>query len=287
VRVEVFPNSLLYGEKDELEALQLGAVQMLVAPLVNFSALGVRDFDIFELPYLFDGYGAVRRVTDGPVGEALLAQLDAKGMHGLGYWDVGFKELSANRELRLPGDASGLRLRVKYSRVSDAQMRALHAWPQPTSIADMASGIRAGTLDGSENPASILYAERLHELQRYLTLSDHAYIGGAMVANRDFWRRLPPDVRATLEAVARDTTRHANQLAKADNDAALEAMRRSGRIIVVELTRDERSQWKRALMPVHREAAQRMDPALLQAAYAEAGFKPESEVVAEERRKLD
>jgi C4-dicarboxylate-binding protein DctP len=196
-------------------------------------------------------------------------------MHGLGYWDVGFKELTANRPLRVPGDVSGLRLRVKYSRVSDAQMRALGALPQPTSIAEMAAGLRGGSLDGSENPASILYAERIHEIQAYVTLSDHAYVGGALVANRDFWRRLPNDVRQVLETVARDATRYANELARADNEAALGAMRRSGRTTVIDLTREERAQWKHALMPVHREAELRMDPAMLQGAYSEAGFKPE------------
>ena len=275
VRVEIFPGYLLYGERDELEAVQLGAVQMLAAPLANFSAVGVRDFEVFELPYLFDGLAAVHRVTEGPAGAALLAQLDAKGMHGLGYWDFGFKEFSANRALRAPADAKGLRLRVKYSRVSDAQMRALGATPQATSVVDMYPGLRNGTLDGTESPAPLIRGERLDEVQRFLTVSDHAYVGSALVVNTKFWRRLPRDIRDALEGAAREATRYANELARKDNEDAIEAMRRGDRITVVTLSPAEKAQWKHALIGVHRDSERRIAPEVLSLVYDGAGFTPE------------
>lgn len=272
VRVEVFPNGLLYGEKDELEALQLGAVQMLVVPLVNFSALGLGDFDAFELPYLFADLDAVHKVTQGSVGEALLGKLDAKGMRGLAYWDVGFKQFSANRALRSPADAKGLRLRTKYSRVSDAEMRALGAVAQPTSLAAMFHALQAGHLDGTENPASMMYAEHLQDVQSYLTVSDHGYVGNALVVNLKFWNRLPAGVRRELASAAHDATHFANELARKDAEDSLEAMRRSGRTSVIALTSAEKALWRRALMPVHREAGERIEPEVLHAMYRETGF---------------
>ncbi len=232
VRVEVFHNSTLYGERDELEALQLGAIQMLVAPLVDFSALGARDFDVFELPYVFSDLDAVHRVTEGPVG----AQ----------------------------------RFRVKYSRVSDAALRAIGASPQPAPISAMYPALQAGHMDGTENPVATVQAEHLDQVQKFLTLSDHGYVGSVLVVNLRFWNRLPGDIRAHLAAAAQEATRMANELARKDADEALAAMRRDGHVTVVALDPAEKARWRAALMPVRREAAQRVTPEVLQSVYRDA-----------------
>src|SRR5207237_6939598 len=120
VKVEVYANSALYKDKEEMEALQLGAVQMLAPSLAKFGPLGVKEFEVFDLPYLFDNYAELHKVTEGPVGQALLKKLEPKGIIGLAYWDNGFKDMSANKPLRKPEDLRGLKMRIQSSKVLDS-----------------------------------------------------------------------------------------------------------------------------------------------------------------------
>src|SRR2546426_2365835 len=110
VKVEVYPNSSLFKDGEEMEALQLGSVQMLAPSLAKFGPLGVREFEVFDLPYIFDDYGELHKVTEGPVGAALFKKLESKGIVGIAYWDNGFKVMSANKPLRMPEDMKGLKM---------------------------------------------------------------------------------------------------------------------------------------------------------------------------------
>lgn len=275
VHVELFPNGTLYGARDELEALQLGAVQMACAGFNSFSALGLSDFDAFELPYLFDSYDTLRRVTDGPVGASMLAKLREKGIEGLGFWDLGFKQMTANRPLRLPEDVRGLSIRTRYSRVSEMELRALEAIPKPMGFVETREALGAGALDGTEFTAHLIDLYRLDEVQSYLTISNHAYIGSALVVNRRFWERLPRDIRAALAGAAREATIFANEAAEKEENEALSALRARGHIQIIVLTASERRRWKQALMPVHRESEDRISAETLAAIYSAAGFSPE------------
>src|SRR6478609_1531873 len=154
VRVEVYPNSQLYKDKEELEALQLGAVQMLAPSLAKFGPLGVKEFEAFDLPYIFPTKAALYAVTEGPIGRGLLKKLEAKGITGLAYWDNGFKDMSANRPLRVPADFKGLRMRIQGSKVLDAQMRALGAIPEVLAFSEVYPALQARVVDGTENPPS-------------------------------------------------------------------------------------------------------------------------------------
>src|SRR5438046_4378539 len=130
VKVEVYPNSQLYKDKEELEALQLGAVQMLAPSNSKFGPIGVREFEVFDLPYILPDLKTLRKVTDGPLGAKLLKLLEPKGMTGLAYWDNGFKQMSANRKLVSPADYKGLKIRIQSSKVLEAQLRSHGAIPQ-------------------------------------------------------------------------------------------------------------------------------------------------------------
>ena len=149
VRVEVYPNSRLYKDKEELEALQLGAVQMLAPSLAKFAPLGLKEFEVFDLPFVFPSRAALRKVTEGRIGKALLKSLEPKGIVGLAYWDNGFKLMSANRPLRRPEDFRGLRMRIQSSKVLDAQMRALGAEPEPMAFSDVQQALATGLVDGT------------------------------------------------------------------------------------------------------------------------------------------
>ena len=274
VKVEVYPNSQLYKDREEIEALQIGAVQMLAPSLSKFGPLGVKEFEAFDLPYIFDGYAELHKVTDGPVGERLLKKLEAKGIRGLAYWDNGFKVMSANKPLRVPADFKGQKLRIQSSKTLDAQMRALGSIPQVMAFSEVYQALQTGVVDGTENPPSNLFTQKMHEVQKHVTVSNHGYIGYAVIVNKKFWDGLPAQLRGQLEAAMKEATQFADEVAKKDNDDALEAVRKSGKSQIQTLSADERKAWKKALMPVHQEMAARIGAETIQEIYKATGFDP-------------
>jgi C4-dicarboxylate-binding protein DctP len=274
VKVEVYANSTLYKDKEEVEALQLGAVQMLAPSLAKFGPLGVREFEVFDLPYLFDNYDELHKVTRGPVGASLLKKLEPKGIIGLAYWDNGFKDMSANKPLRKPEDFRGLKMRIQSSKVLDSQMRALGASPQVMAFSEVYQALQTGVVDGTENPPSNLYTQKMHEVQKYLTISDHGYLGYAVIVNKKFWDGLPADIRKTLEGAMADATQYADDIAKKENDEALEGVKKSGKTQFITLSPEEKKAWKKALIKVHQENESRVGKELIQSIYKETGFDP-------------
>jgi len=258
VRVEVYPNSQLYKDKEEVEALQLGAVQMLAPSLAKFGPLGVKEFEVFDLPYILPDKAALRRVTEGPLGKSLFQKLETKGITGLAYWDNGFKIMSANKPLRMPADFQGLKMRIQSSKVLEAQFKALGAQPQVMAFSDVYQAMQTGVVDGSENTPSNMWSQKHYEVQKYATLSDHGYIGYAVIVNKKFWDGLPADVRAGLDKAMTEATAYANDLSQKENDDALAAMKTSGKISFIELTADEKAAWRKALDPVAAEMTARI-----------------------------
>jgi C4-dicarboxylate-binding protein DctP len=274
VKVEVYPNSQLYKDGEEMEALQLGSVQMLAPSVAKFGPLGAREFEVFDLPYIFDSFADLHKVTDGPVGKKLFKKLETKSITGLAFWDNGFKDFSANRALRLPGDVKGLKMRIQSSNVLDAEIRALGGLPQKMAFSEVYQGLQTGVVDGTENPPSNFYTQKMHEVQKFLTLTDHGVIEYAVIANKPFWDGLPADIRTTLEGAMKDATKFANDIAKKENDDALEGVRKSGKTEVITLTAAQKAEWKKALVPVHREMESRIGKEIIQEVYKETGFKP-------------
>ena len=274
VKVEVYPNSQLYKDKEELEALQLGAVQMLAPSLAKFGPLGAREFEVFDLPYIFDDYAELHKVTQGPIGQMLLKKLDSKGILGLAYWDNGFKVMSANKALRMPEDFKGQKMRIQSSKTLDAQMRALGANPQVMAFSEVYQALQTGVVDGTENPPSNLYTQKMHEVQKFATLSNHGYLGYAVIVNKKFWDGLPADIRATLEGAMKDATKFANDVAKKDNEDALAAVRKSGKTEIIALTPQQKTAWKKALVKVHAERESAIGKELIQSIYKETDFDP-------------
>jgi C4-dicarboxylate-binding protein DctP len=272
VKVEVYPNSSLYKDKEELEALQLGSVQMLAPSLAKFGPLGVKEFEVFDLPYIFPDKQSLHKVTEGPVGAKLMAKLEPKGFKGLAFWDNGFKIFSANKPLIQPDDFKGLKFRIQSSKVIDAQMRALGAIPQVMAFSEVYQALQTGVVDGQENTPSNMYTQKMHEVQKFGTLSDHGVISYAVIVNKKFWDGLPADVRSALESSIKDATTYANAIADTENKVALEKMRASGKTTIYTLTPEETNEWKKALMPVHKEMEARVGKPTIDAVYKAAGF---------------
>ncbi|MBC7513079.1 MAG: TRAP transporter substrate-binding protein [Herminiimonas sp.] len=276
VKIELYPNSTLYKDKEEMEALQLGAVQMLAPSLAKFGPLGVKEFEVFDLPYIFPGKDALYRITDGPIGRDLFKKLESKGITGLAYWDNGFKVMSANKPLLVPADFKGLKMRVQSSKVLDAQMRALGANPQVMAFSEVYQALQTGVVDGTENPPSNVYTQKMHEVQKNLTVSNHGYLGYAVIVNKKFWDGLPADVRGQLEGAMKDASKYANAIAQQENDNALELIRKSGKTNIHVITDKERAEWRRALLPVQKEMEGRIGKELISAVNKESatlGYK--------------
>jgi C4-dicarboxylate-binding protein DctP len=267
VKVEVYPNSQLYKDKEEMEALQLGAVQMLAPSLAKFGPLGVKEFEVFDLPYIFPTKSALYAVTEGPVGKGLMQKLEPKGITGLAYWDNGFKIMSANKPLHVPADFRGLKMRIQSSKVLDAQMRALGANPQVLAFSEVYQALQTGVVDGTENPPSNMYTQKMHEVQKHLTVSNHGYLGYAVIVNKKFWDGLPADIRTQLEQAMRDATTYEKAIAQRDNDLAMEAIRKSGKTTIYELTPKEQAEWRATLLPVHKQMESRIGKDLIQSIY--------------------
>ncbi|MCE1186778.1 MAG: TRAP transporter substrate-binding protein [Rhodocyclales bacterium] len=274
VKVEVYANSALYKDKEELEALQLGAVQMLAPSLAKFGPLGVKEFEVFDLPYIFDDYTELHRITQGPVGASILKKLEPKGIVGLAYWDNGFKSFSANTPIHTPADLKGKKLRIQSSKVLEEEIRSVGGLPQVMAFSEVYQALQTGVVDGTENPHSNMYTQKMHEVQKHLSVTDHGYLGYAVIANKKFWDGLPADVRASLEQAMKESTAYANKIAQEENDKSLEAIRKSGKTQVYMPTKDEKLAFKKAMVPVHQKMESRIGKDLIQSIYKETGFDP-------------
>ena len=274
VKVEVYPNSTLYKDKEEMEALQLGAVQMLAPSLAKFGPLGVKQFEVFDLPYIFDDYADLHKVTQGPIGRQMLDSLESRGVKGLSYWDNGFKVFSSNKPIATVDDFKGQKMRIQSSKVLDAQMRAVGVLPQVMAFSEVYQALQTGVVDGTENPPSNLYTQKMHEVQKYVRVSNHGYLGYALITNKKFWDGLPADVRSQLDKAVKESTDYANKIAKQKNDEDLEAVRKSGKSQVFVPSDQERAALKKALVKVHEKMDDRVGLDLVQAIYKQTGFDP-------------
>ncbi len=273
VKVNVYPNSQLYKDGEEMDALQVGSVQMLAPSVAKFGPLGAREFEVFDLPYLFDDFTELHRVTEGEAGQKLFANLDSKGVTGLAFWDNGFKQFSANRPLHLPGDCKGLKMRIQSSKVLDAQIRALNAIPQVMAFSEVYQALQTGVVDGTENPPSNMWTQKMHEVQKHMSMTNHGVIEYAVITNKKFWAGLPAEIRTQLEAAMKEATRYANGIARAENDQALEKIKASGKTEIYTLTPQDKAAWRKQLLKVHKEMEGRIGRDTIQLVYKEIGFK--------------
>jgi C4-dicarboxylate-binding protein DctP len=270
VKIEVYPNSTLYKDKEEMEALQLGAVQMLAPSLAKFGPLGVKEFEVFDLPYIFPTKDVLYRVTEGQVGKDLFKKLEPKGITGLAYWDNGFKVMSSNKPMHMPADFKGMKMRIQSSKVLDAQMRALGANPQVMAFSEVYQALQTGVVDGTENPPSNLYTQKMHEVQKHVTMSNHGYLGYAVIVNKKFWDGLPADIRTQLDGAMKEATKYANAIAQQENDKAIAAVKATGKTEIYALNDKEKAEWRKALAPVQKDMESRIGKATIDAVNKEA-----------------
>ncbi|KAF1041477.1 MAG: C4-dicarboxylate-binding periplasmic protein DctP [Herbaspirillum frisingense] len=271
VKVEVYANSQLYKDKEELEALQLGSVQMLAPTFGKFGPIGVREFEVFDLPYLFDNMEQAQKVTQGPIGRRMLKMLDSKGIAGLAMLDSGFLDWTSNRPIVKPADIKGLKIRIQSSKVIDARTRAVGALPQVMAFAELYQGLQTGVVDGQENPPSIVSSAKFYEVQKYLTLSEHGYV---LVANKRFWDALPADIRPLMDQAVKDTTTYFNSNSKKENDDALEEIRQTGKTRILTMTAQDKDEWRKVQAPVYHDMEKHVGKELMTEIFSTIGRNP-------------
>jgi C4-dicarboxylate-binding protein DctP len=271
VVVEVFPNSQLYGDDKEMEALLLGDVQIIAPSLAKFGKY-TKKLQVFDLPFLFDDLSAVDRFQLGPMGKQLLSSMEDAGFLGLGYWHNGMKQLSANKPLRLPADAKGLKFRIQQSDVLQAQFEALGANPQKLAFAEVYNALQTGVVEGAENPWSNIYSKKFHEVQKYFSDTNHGVLDYLIVTQAKFWKGLPEDIRTELEKILAEVTADVNKqafdLEVQDRQKVIDFGKQTGKTEVLTLTPEELNQWRDVMKPVWQKFEGEISKEVIEAAMA-------------------
>jgi C4-dicarboxylate-binding protein DctP len=267
VAIEVYSNSQLYGDAKEMEALALGDVQIIAPSLSKFDRF-TKKIQVFDLPFLFDDLEAVDRFQASPTGRELLKAIEDMGFLGLAYWHNGMKHLSANRPLRMPEDAKGLKFRVQNSDVLVEQFRQIGANPQKMAFSEVYQALQTGAIDGQENAWTNIYSQKFYEVQKYIMESDHGVLDYMVVVNTEFWNSLPQDVRAGLEEILGEVTTVVNRMADELNRRDRQRIVDSGRSEVVALSEEEKEAWRQAMRPVWTQFEDEIGKEVIEAAVA-------------------
>jgi C4-dicarboxylate-binding protein DctP len=275
-KVEVYANSSLYKDKEELEALQLGAVHLLAPSTSKFGPLGFNEFEALDLPFIFHDEAAFKKFGKSDLSKTMFAKLETKGVKGLAYWDNGFHVMGANKQIRNVKDFQGLKLRIQGSKVLDATTKAWGAIPQVMAFSEVYHALQTGVVDGLENVPSNFWTQKFFEVVKYIANSRHGHLSYAVVSNKQFWDGLPPDVRPGLEKALTEASEYFDSIAKQENDEALEMMKKGGKVQVYDLTPDERKSWVQAVLPVHKEMEKRIGKETIDALYKVVDFKPDA-----------
>lgn len=250
VTVQVFPNSQLFGDGKELEALLLGDVQLIAPSLSKFDRY-TKKVQVFDLPFLFDDIAAVDAFQAGPKGQELLGSMVSRGLRGLGYWHNGMKQMSTNKDkLVRPEDVKGLKFRIQASDVLEAQFRALNASPQKMSFSEVYQGLQTGVVDGQENTWSNIYSQKFFEVQKTIAETNHGVIDYMVVTNAKWWDALPADIRKGLGEAMIEATAHANKLANDFNELDRKKIADAGKAKIQKLTKEDVAVWRKAMEPV-------------------------------------
>lgn len=250
VQVQVFPNSQLFGDGKEMEALLLGDVQIIAPSLAKFDRY-TKKLQVFDLPFMFDDVAALDRFQGSPSGQELLDSMKSKGIQGMAYWHNGMKQMSTNKDqLVRPEDVKGLKFRIQSSDVLEAQFRQLGANPQKLAFSEVYQALQTGVVDGAENPWSNIYSQKLHEVQKTIAVTNHGALDYMVITNSGWWNGLPEDVRSALKTAMAGATEHANKLASEINDRDQKRIAEAGKAKIQTLSKRDIAAWREAVRPV-------------------------------------
>jgi C4-dicarboxylate-binding protein DctP len=266
VEVQVFPNSSLFGDGKEMEALLLGDVQIIAPSLSKFDRY-TKKLQLFDLPFLFNSIASVDRFQHSKDGRALLDAMKSKGIKGLGYWHNGMKQLSTDKDqLKVPADVKGLKFRIQQSDVLEAQFRALGANPQKMAFSEVYQALQTGVVDGQENTWSNIYSQKFYEVQKTIAETNHGVIDYMVITNAKWWDSLPADVRKGLQEAMDEATEYGNKLANDINERDKDLIAKAGKAKIQELSKADLAKWQKAMEPVWKKFEPDIGKDLVQAA---------------------
>jgi len=266
VKVEVYPNSQLFGDNKVLEAMLLGDVQLAAPSLSKFKRY-TKKLQLYDLPFLFNDMAAVERFQQGPEGQALLNSMQKKGLMGVGYLHNGMKQLSASEPLRVPADAKNLKFRIMSSDVIAAQFEAVDAVPLKKPFSEVFTLLQTRAIDGQENTWSNIYSKKFFEVQPYITESNHGVLDYMVVSSKEFWMGMPADIRTEVEKSLKEAIALGNKVAGQKADEDKQKIIDSKRSQVLTLKPAERAQWVEVMKPVWRQFEDQIGKELIDAAY--------------------
>lgn len=255
IDVQVYPSSQLYKDNAVLKALRLNSVQMAAPSFSKFGKI-VPQLALFDLPFLFKDIDHLHRVQDGPVGDKLKAMVDAKGIKALAFWDNHFKQLSSSKKALIsPNDAKGQKFRIMSSKVLEAQFHAVGANPQMMPFSEVYSGLQQGVIDGQENTNSNIFTKKFHEVQKYLTVTNHGYLGYLVVMSKKFWNSLPADLQEKVTQAMKEATDKEREYADELNSKQFAEIKtyakQTGKLEIINLTPQQRQAWADAVSKIY------------------------------------
>ena len=265
VQVQVFPNSQLFGDGKEMEALALGDVQIIIPSLAKFGKYTPK-LQIFDLPFLFDNLAAVDRFQASKEGQALLMSMEKKNIIGLGYLHNGMKQLSANKALNTPADAKGLKFRIQSSDVLEEQFKAVGASPQKLAFAEVYQALQTGVVDGTENPWSNTYSKKFHEVQGFIMDSDHGILDYMVITNAKWWSGLTPEVRKALDGAMQEAIKYGNKVAEDEATSYRAKVIADNKAKVLPMSKENLQAWRAAMKPVWKKFEGEIGADLIKAA---------------------
>lgn len=266
VVVEVFPNSQLFGDNKVLEAMLLGDVQMAAPALSKFDRY-TPQLQIFDLPFLFKDMAAVEKFQQSEKGQELLKSIEKKGLIGLGYLHNGLKQLSANKPLKVPADAKGLKFRIMTSDVLAAQFQAVDAVPLKKPFSEVFTLLQTKAIDGQENTYSNNFSQKFFEIQSHITETNHGLLDYMVVTSKEFWMSVPEDIRPELKAIIDEAIVYGNKIALEKDLEDKQQIIDSKRTTIVEIDDADRALWVEAMKPVWAQFEKEIGKDMIDAAY--------------------
>lgn len=263
VKVEIYPNGILYSDGEEVDALVRGDIQMIAPTFTNMTEM-VPSWQVLDLPFLFENDEHVERVFTGNVGKELIQMVNKNHMKGMTFWSNGFKQMTSNKKpLITPNDFKGQNFRVMPSKVLEKQFNLLGAKAVAQPFNNVYHSLEIHELDGQENTISNIYSKGLYKVQSNLTISNHGYLGYAVIMNDDFWKTLSPPVQNQINSALTETTTWIHKEAKKMNKTQLLEIQQSSSINIYTLTSEQKEEWKDKFLPLYKDKEKKIGTNLI------------------------
>lgn len=266
ITLQIFPSSQLGSEREQIESIQLGNLDL---SFVSSAVLGAfnQDFFALDIPFMFKDREGVYRVLDGAIGTQLLASLDQVGIKGLAYWENGFRQLTNNvRPIRSPKDLEGMKMRTMENEVHIAAWKAEGANPAPLAFGELFTALQQGTFDAQEGPINLFYDMKFYEVQKYITRTNHVYSPWPLLINPDVYNGFSDQDRAIFDQVVKDATSYQRQLAQQADEKAVAAM---PQVQIIDLTPEEHAAFADRMGPIYDTVKKKIGSEVVDAIVAE------------------